>query len=240
MKLTDDISFKHKGYLWLAGTLAGFIIVGYLFYSVILTPQLDARDQTSNQLMQERAKVAQVENFAAAHPDSRQYLLKLDQKIAQMDTLLPDRANLGQALAFLESTAENTGTVLARFGTSKSVYNNNGWTETRVAFRVVGSYGDLLEYARRLDASPRFMAVEAVDFDHRVMLNRAELDQPGVQDLVEKKFSGDAGVVFSPVIDRGLLRKPSLLSMNINLVIVTQGQLPGAEVTQGQSALSKT
>lgn len=234
MKITN-ITFKNTGYLWLAGTLTTIILAGFIYYFFILTPQLDYKAQVSSQLQMENSQLAGVEDFSAAHPNPQQYLRSLDQEIVRVDTLLPDRANMGQALAFLETTAEATGTVLARFSTDKSEYNSAGWTETKVAFRVVGSYNDLLAFARLMDSGPRFMAVDEVDFDHRIILNRVELDLPGIQDMVEKYYTGDVGVVVKPIVDRGLLRKQSLMSMNLNIKIITQGKLPDVDTIPGQT-----
>ncbi|MDR3588888.1 MAG: type 4a pilus biogenesis protein PilO [Negativicutes bacterium] len=226
--MKTNISFKHIGYLWLVGTCAAGLLLAFVFYDFMLSPQLESKVQLDNQIRVEKSRVTVVEAFAAAHPDTQQYLQELDREIVRVNTLLPERANTGETIAFLEDTAKATGVVFGAFSTDKSIFKN-GFTETRVVFKVGGSYQDLLEYARRLDAGPRFMAVQAVEFHDRFMLNRQVLDVGGIQALLEKEFSSKGGLLGPTIVERGLLGKANLMVMNVYLTVVTQGRLPGAE-----------
>lgn len=228
-----DMSFKHLGYIWLAGTFAICLAIGYIFYDFILVPQQERKAQFSNQLQVERSRVAQVEQFALAHPDTQQYLLDLDKEMHRVGNLLPEQANMGEAVAFFERTAEATGVAFGALSTEK-VVAKNGWTEIRVVFKALGAYHDLLEYAKRLEAGPRFMAVRAVEFHNRLMLNRDLLDQAAIQELVEKELTSKRGVLLKPVVERGLLAKQNLMVMNVYLIVVSHGQLPDAEKDNGQ------
>lgn len=176
----------------------------------------------------ESARVAEVERFILAHPDYLQYLADLDAELVRVDTLLPDKANMGEAVAFLEDTSKATGVVFGSFATEQSVYKN-GWTETGVVFKILGNFNDLLEFAYRLDDGPRFMAVRAVEFNHRIMQGQLVGDNATIQTMLERELTNQFGVLVRPVLDRGLLTKPSVMVMDVHLVVVTQGRLPGAE-----------
>ncbi|HMM21364.1 MAG TPA: type 4a pilus biogenesis protein PilO [Selenomonadales bacterium] len=231
---TANLSFRpYIGYLWLAGTCAACLVIGYLFYDLLISPQLLHKQEITNHLQLETERVATIERFSAAHPDLRQYLQELDSEIVRVNTLLPDRPNMGEAVAFLEDTAKETGVVFGALTTEKSVFQN-GCTQTRIVFKAGGGYNDLLEFARRLDDGPRFMAVRAIEFHDRVMLNREILDQGAVQEFVEKEFKNSGGLLLQPMVDRGLLRKPNLIVMNVYLIVATEGQMPGAEAAPAQ------
>jgi Tfp pilus assembly protein PilO len=223
-----NLSFKNAGYVWLAGTLLVCLMIIYLFYDFILTPQLAQKEQLNNQLQLEKNRVAVVEQFAATHPDREGYLRELDAEVVRVNKLLPDRANMGETVDFLEGTAKTTNVVFGALTTEKSVYKN-GWTESRIGFKVLGAYTDLLEFTRQLDNGPRFMAVRGVEFHDRVMLNQQLWGQEEVQKMVEKELSSKVNILVKPIIERGLLNKQSLVIMNVYLMVATQGRLPEAE-----------
>ncbi|MBP2653900.1 MAG: Pilus assembly protein, PilO [Firmicutes bacterium] len=225
MKIAN-ISFKRNGYVWLAGTMAVCVVMMILFYNLILDLQLEQREQAKNQLQMANAKLAAVEKFAAIHPDTQEYLRGLDAEVARLDKLLPDRLNMGETLAFLEDTAKETGVVCGALATEKSVFKN-GWTETGMVFKVLGSYSDLMKYTRRLESGPRFMTVKAVEFHDRNML-----DNEVLQRGLDKALSNKAGAMVKMVSERGLLTKESLVVMNVYLMVASEGRLTDAEVEQ--------
>lgn len=223
-----NVSFKNIGYVWLAGTLLVCLMIVYLFYDFILTPQLAQKEQLSNQLQLEKNRVALIEQFAMDHSDREEYLRGLDAEVTRVNKLLPDRANMGETVDFLENTAKATNVVFGALTTEKSVYKN-GWTESRMVFKVLGAYPDLLEFNRQLDNGPRFMAVRGVEFHDRIMLNPQTYSQEEFEKMVEKELSGKANMVVKPIIERGLLSKQNLVIMNVYLMVPTQGRLPEAE-----------
>lgn len=240
MKLQDSISFKQNiGYVWLVGTCIVCVVVSYLFYDLMLLPQMNSKEALSNQLQMESVRVATIEQFGIDHPDTQQYLRDLDLEKVRLDKLLPEKVNLGETVAFLEDTSKATGVVFGAFKTEQSVFRN-GCTETQFSFNVFGNYKDLIEFTRKLDAGPRFMAVRAVEFHDRVLLNRISLDSKTIQDVLEKQLTNQTGALARQVIDRGLLQKQNLIVMTVSLVMATQGQLPGTTVPQGQPPVPKS
>ncbi|MBP2653913.1 MAG: Pilus assembly protein, PilO [Firmicutes bacterium] len=234
MKLAS-ISFKSNGYVWLVGTTVICLASVVLFYNFILTKQLAKKGQAVGQLCLVNSKVATVERFAAEHPDKERYLQDLNAEVIRVNKLLPDRLNMGETVAFLEDTAKVTGVVCGAITTEKSVFNN-GWTENRLVLKVLGDYSDLMEFARRLDAGPRFMAVRAVEFHDRVVLGQKFWGQKEIEQLVEKELSGKASSLVKPVIERGLLNKESLLVMNVYLMVASEGRLPDVQSEQDHPA----
>jgi len=223
------LSFKNIGYVWLAGTVLVCLTILYLFYDIILTPQLAQKEDINNQLQLTKGKVLVVENFNTAHPDTSEYLEELDAELVRVNTLLPDTANMGQTLDFLEETAKTTKVVIGALTTEKSVYKNAGWTETRVVFKVVGGYSELLTFVRQLDDGPRFMAVRGVEFHDRTILNLDIQNREEVEQVLEKEVSSKGNILVKPLIERGLFEKPNLVVMNVYLMVATQGRLPDAE-----------
>ena len=233
MKLSD-MSFKNNGYSWLALVLVFYAVLGFAYYCYVFTPQLAAKEKANNELLQEKKKVMAVENFALAHPDIPGYLASLDKELVRVEKLLPDNPNMGETIALLEDTAKNTGVVFGAFKTDKKVYNNRGWTETLVTFKVGGYYPDLLEFTRRLDNAPRLMVVRSVAFDHKVLVNTGFFGRADVQAAMEKEFGNDTGLLRTILIERGLLSKPTLVVMQVQMTIATRGQLPDAEKPSAQ------
>ena len=234
MKLAT-ISFKSNGYVWLAGTMVVCLAIIVLFYDLILTFQLAKKEQVAAQLWLTKGKVAQVERFAAEHPDMERYLRNLDAEVIRVNKLLPERANVGETVAFLEDTAKASGVVCGAITTEKSVFKN-GWTESRLVFKVLGDYLDLVEFTRKLEAAPRFMAVRAVEFHDRVMLRQKFWGREEIEQLVEKDLSGKASSLVKPVIERGLLNKQSLVVMNVYLMVASEGCQPDVQSEQANLA----
>jgi type IV pilus assembly protein PilO len=234
-------SFKHQGYLWLAGTCLVLLAAGWLFCSLVLLPQWAAKNRAAGELQAERAKVATVERFQQAHPDPEQYLKELDQETAHLDEVLPAKENLGEAIAFVENTAKDSGVVFGALSTEKRVYEG-GWTATRLIFKAGGSYADLVEFARRLDNGPRFMAVRAVDFYDRVLMPKAFVDHPvQLKAYVKKEIMPKVGGMVKEYFDRGIETKPTFVVMKVYLEVATKGKLPGAETAPAvKQAANKT
>ncbi|MBP2651986.1 MAG: Pilus assembly protein, PilO [Firmicutes bacterium] len=220
-----SISCKNAGYVWLGATVAICLIMTYVVYADVLTLQLERKETIANQLASDKSRVAAVEQFAAEHPDLDSYLQQMDTEVIRVNKLLPDRANMGETLVFLEDSARNTGVACGALTTEKSVYKN-GWTESRLVFKVLGAYSDLLEFAQCLDNGPRFMAVQAIEFHDRLMPKQLIGDEATRQKKLEQELSGKADILVKPILERGLLNKPSLVVMNVYLMVATEGRLP--------------
>lgn len=223
-----NVSFKNAGYTWTAGTVLACLLIVYGFYSLILTPQLDQKMELTNQLQMEKARVATIEQFADNHPNREEYLRSLDAEVVRVSNLLPDKANLGETISFIESTAKNTHVVFGALTTEKGAYKN-GWSESRLAFKVLGGYNDLLEFTRQLDSGPRFMAVRAVEFHDRIILSQMKWKQSDIEKMVEKELSTKSTMLVRPIIERGLLSKQNLVIMNVYLMVASNGRLPDIE-----------
>lgn len=229
-----SISFRHPGYIWLAGVSAFCIICTFFYVQYLLKPQLALKEELDNRLQVETARVRVVEKFSADHPDTFGYLQELDKEIVRVNSLLPEKLDLGGVISFLEKTAVDTSTVVGAFATDKSVYNQGGWTETRMTFKVGGNYADLFEFAKRIDHGSRLMIVEAVEFEKRVFLSKQPVDRKKLADALNRDALSGAGFLLTPILDRNLLSKPSLIIMKVSMIVVTKGQLTGAEAPPAQ------
>ena len=189
---------------------------------------MDQKEELANNLQMEKNRVATIEQFADSHPNREEYLRSLDAEVVRVSNLLPDKANIGETISFIEKTAKNTHVVFGALATEKGAYKN-GWSESRLTFKVLGGYNDLLEFTRQLDSGPRFMAVRAVEFHDRIILSKMKWKQSDIEKMVEKELSTKSTMLVRPIIDRGLLSKQNLVIMNVYLMVASNGRLPDIE-----------
>ncbi|MGI6091432.1 MAG: type 4a pilus biogenesis protein PilO [Veillonellaceae bacterium] len=138
--------------------IAGFILV-IIFY--LLLPQRERIDILQNQFELEKQKVAVVEAFATAHPNSEQYLLQLDQQVVHVDRLLPNQPDISDFLLQLDQAAKECGVEIVNIKFSPSV-NKKGYRDIPLEILISGDYFKTLNFLSKTENLPRFNSINSV------------------------------------------------------------------------------
>lgn len=150
----ESLQPRQKIGLCIIGALITFI----LFYLVVLAPQKNRIAQLQNELQVERARIDTIENFVIAHPNSDKYLNELDQKIFQIDKMMPNQPELSEFLSLLDHTMQSSGVQLAQIKPAIAI-NKNGYIEIPVDILIKGNYYQTLNFLTQLEDLPRFVTV---------------------------------------------------------------------------------
>lgn len=158
MKLElSKIRPKYKLTIIAIGT-AG-LILAIIFY--LIFPQRERINNLRNQFELDKQKVAVVEAFATAHPNSEQYLLQLDHQKGRVDMLMPDQPDIGNFLIQLDQTAKACNIKIVNIKFSPSV-NKNGYRDIPLEILISGDYFQTINFLTKMENLPRFNSINSV------------------------------------------------------------------------------
>jgi Tfp pilus assembly protein PilO len=150
----DNMPVRHKVGIFSVSLL----LICCLFYLILWRPQVQRVDLLSTQLAQERQKLKTVEDFTKAHPDSGQYLAALDAKLANVDSLLPNGADVSTFLLQLELMAEQNKVKLGYIKPAAPV-NKSGYQEFPLEVMVRGDFANCLAFLQQIETGPRLVSI---------------------------------------------------------------------------------
>lgn len=153
----EKLPTKHKILLFL---LASFVTVA-IFFAIILAPQQAKVAALQAQLVAQQQQVQVIESYALAHPDAGRYANELNQRIAQVNRLLPGQADISGFLIQLEQLAKASNVQIAQIQPAPLV-NKKGYHEVPIAMAVKGTYFQMLDFIQRLEGAERFSSVSAL------------------------------------------------------------------------------
>jgi len=148
------LEIKHKIILFGAG-IAAVIVVFYLY---LWLPQTERIAALTAQYQTERQRVQTIEAFANAHPDIGAYETELNNKLAQVDKMLPNNAEISEFIIEAENIAKISGVQLLRIKPAPAV-NKNGYREIPLEMVVKGNYFQTLSFLKKLEEITRFNSV---------------------------------------------------------------------------------
>ena len=149
--LAKDISPRYLIALYVVLVLA----FGVGISSVVLYPQEARITELDRQLQQEKQKVAAVENFVLAHPDTEKYLADLQKSLLRAETALPGSVDVSIFMAQLEKDARASGVKLT-FVKPSVVTDRAGYRELPVEVSVEGNFFATLSFLKKLEDGARF------------------------------------------------------------------------------------
>lgn len=154
------------------GSLALLLFLGLNFR--LCMPLWTERAAVLARYQQERARLAQVEQFVKSHPDGETYVREVAAQTARADALLPDAAAMPSFLASVEATAHKSGVHLAAIK-PQTPQPQQGYSRLPVEITVQGSYGDILGLLSGLQDLPRYTTVTRLEI-HAPRLGASQLE----------------------------------------------------------------
>lgn len=153
----EKLPTKHKVLLFLLASLMTVAV----FFAIVLAPQQARVAALQSQLVAQQQQVQTLESYALAHPDAGKYAEELNQRIAQVNHLLPGQADISGFLIQLEQLAKASNVKIAQLQPSPPV-NKKGFYEVPVAMAVKGTYFQLLDFIQRLEGAERFSSISTM------------------------------------------------------------------------------
>jgi Tfp pilus assembly protein PilO len=143
--------------LYLVTSLTFCLIVS----SFLLHPQEVRIAERTRQLSVEKQKVAVVESFILAHPDTDQYLAELQQSLTQSELALPGSLDTSKFIAQLEKDTRDSGIRLLNVKPTVVTDNKGGYREIPIEVSVEGQYFPTMAFLKKLEDGERFSLVSA-------------------------------------------------------------------------------
>lgn len=185
----DKLHVKHKVSLFGIGV----VLTAYLAYIFLLLPEWTRMDELTAQYKIEQQQVKVVEAFAVAHPIPEQYLLELDNKIMQVDKLLPDSPEISSFLVELEGLSREFGVQLSYLKPIKTV-NKDGYREIEVEFSINGRFPQVMSFLNKAENGSRFINVTNIGM---------QLGKNGLESKMSAKIFSH-GVSVPPVVTNNI------------------------------------
>lgn len=136
-------------------------LVTYLVYSFLLVPKWTSIDELKAQNNIEQQQVKIVENFLMAHPSPETYLLELDNKITDVNQMLPDNPDVSNFLLQVEELAAQSGLQLSYLKPGK-IDNKQGYREIIIDFSVKGDFSGIMNFLHKTENLPRFVSITTI------------------------------------------------------------------------------
>lgn len=149
--LIKDVDRRYLVALYLVLVLA----LGMLVSSVLLYPQEVRGGELKLQLQQEQQKLATVENFILANPDTDKRLVELEQSLLRVEKSLPGSLDVSVFMGQLQRDAAATGVKLVNVKPSAMV-DRAGYREMPIEVSVDGNYFAMLAFLKKLEDGERF------------------------------------------------------------------------------------
>ena len=131
------------------------LALGMFISTLVLYPQELRIGELTRQLQVERQKVAVVENFILAHPDSEKRLFELQQSLARMEKALPESLDVSLFMSQLQRDAAASGVKLNHVRPSALV-DRAGYREMPIEVAIEGNYFATLAFLKKLEDGERF------------------------------------------------------------------------------------
>jgi len=137
-------------------------LVSYFFYVLFIVPQRQQLIELETQQSSDMQKLKQIDEFVLEHPNQEDYLAELDERIVQMNALLPSNPDVGDFLIELQQAAYSSHVEV--FHVSPKTYlNKNGYYEIPIEVGVRGYFFNIVEFIKRLESLARFMSMTTVN-----------------------------------------------------------------------------
>jgi len=153
----NKMAVKHK----LSLVTVGMIAANWLVYSSLLLPQWDSIDQLTTRFYTERQQVKIIEDFLLIHPNPEQYILELDQKLMQIDRILPDNPESSSFLVQVEELSKECGIQLNYLKPTK-IMNKDGYREYEIELSLIGGFIESMQFINKVENKSRFTNVTMI------------------------------------------------------------------------------
>ncbi len=134
------------------------IAVTWLVYLSLLLPQWDRIDQLTTQFDKEYQQVKVIEDFLLIHPNPEQYILELDQKLMQIDRILPDNPESSSFIVQVEELSKECGIQLNYLKPTK-IMNKDGYREYEIELSLIGGFIESMQFIKKIEYKSRFTNV---------------------------------------------------------------------------------
>ncbi|MBC8015180.1 MAG: type 4a pilus biogenesis protein PilO [Sporomusaceae bacterium] len=155
----DKLQTTHK-----IGIFAiGAVLISYLLYELVLSPQFTKIDDLTAKLKSEQQQVKVIEAFVLAHPNPEQHLAELDNKLMQVDNKFPDNPNMSNFLSQVEQLSRDCGVRLNYLKPIKIVNKDKeGYREYDVEFAISGTYSQNMNFLNKTENGLRFINISRI------------------------------------------------------------------------------
>lgn len=150
----DKVQATHKIALFSLGAL----LVSYLLYDFVLSPQWAQIDDLKGKLVSEQQQVKVIENFVLAHPNPEQHLIELDTKLAQINNKFPDSPDISSFLLQIEQLSRECGVQLSYLRPTK-INAKEGFREFEVEFLINGTFVQNMNFLTKTENGLRFISL---------------------------------------------------------------------------------
>jgi Tfp pilus assembly protein PilO len=153
----DKIESKRKVGLFVIGIIA----VIWLFYSFVLLPQWARIDRLTAQYNMEKKQLKGVETFAGSYLSSEQYMAALDNKVTQVNKMLPDNPDISTFLVDIGELAKECDIQIASIKPVQIVTKEE-YREYDIEILLKGMYMQTMDFFKKSETGLRFTNVAAV------------------------------------------------------------------------------
>lgn len=182
----DKVQVTHKISIF---TLSA-VLVTYLFYDFVLSPQWAQLDELTAKYQSEQQQVKVIEDFVLAHPNPEQYVTELDNKIIQVGNKFPDNPDISSFLLQIEQLSRACGVQLNYLKPTKIVnIDKQGFREYEVEFSISGTFAQNMSFLSKTENGLRFINITNITM---------KLDKKRLESKVSAKIYS-YGVPVAPV-----------------------------------------
>jgi len=189
----DKLQVKHKVSVFGLSV----ILAAYFAYIFLLLPEWTRFDELTAQYKVEQQQVKVIEAFALAHPIPEQHLLELDNKIMQVDKLLPDSPEISNFLVELDVLSRECGVQLSYLKPIK-VINKEGYREIEVEFSINGRFPQVMSFLSKAENGSRFINLTNIAM---------QLGKNGLESKLSAKIYSH-GVSIAPEVTNNIVPQP--------------------------------
>lgn len=137
------------------------LVITYLFYSFLLVPEWTRINGLKAQCTTEKQQVKIVEDFVRVHPSPEEYLLELDNKIIEVNKMLPDNPDVSNFLLQVEQLATESGLELIYLKPGK-IDNKQGYREIVMEFSIKGNFPGIMNFLHKTENLSRFISITTI------------------------------------------------------------------------------
>ena len=172
----DKLQASHK----IGVFTLGAVLISYLVYELVLSPQWNHIDELTAQYKSEQQQVKIIESFVLAHPNPEQHLAELDNKLMQADQKFPDNPNMSNFLSQVEQLSRDCGVQLNYLKPTKILNKDKeGYREYEVEFSISGSFAQNMNFLNKTENGLRFINISNIAM---------KVDKKGLESKVSAKI----------------------------------------------------
>ena len=163
MKLTSQQQ------LIVAGVLIVLVAVAFVFLFIV--PKFSELAQAHDESLKADTAIAEAKTLLAKRQEAKVAAAETQAKLTRLENQVPDAPEMPATLIELQDTANDAGVHFDKLVITKPTAVTEGYQKIHVAFEVVGSWDDVVDYLRRLSELERAIRVLDVSMSPHVAPN---------------------------------------------------------------------